>query len=149
VGEITEVNANILRILITNSLLPVIAPIGVDKHGEVYNINADVAAAAVAKEMQADALFFLSDVPGVMLDHVLIHRLSSAEAEKMIAEGSVNNGMIPKIRSGFEALHSGVDAVHFIDGREGHAVLGQLCSTGSIGTGLTFSSGSMAKSVSA
>jgi acetylglutamate kinase len=149
VGEITEVNANLLRILINNALLPVIAPIGVDKQGVVYNINADVAAAAVAKELQADALLFLSDVPGVMLDQVLIHRLSSADADKMIAEGSINNGMIPKIRSGFEALHSGVDAVHFIDGRGEHSVLGQLCSTGSIGTGLAFSSGRMAKSVSA
>jgi acetylglutamate kinase len=149
VGEITAVNSDFLHILINNALLPVVAPIGVDKQGEVFNINADVAAAAIAKEMQADALLFLSDVPGVMVNHVLLHRLSSAEAEKMILDGSVNNGMIPKIRSGFDALHNGVDAVHFIDGREEHAILGQLCSSGSIGTGLVFSTGKMAKSVSA
>jgi acetylglutamate kinase len=149
VGEITGVNSNVLRIFLNNALLPVIAPIGVDNNGAVYNINADVAAAAVAKELQAESLLFLSDVPGVMVNQVLVHRLSYEEATRMINEGSINNGMIPKIRSGFEALHAGVSAVHFIDGREEHAVLGQLCSNGSFGTALSFSSANAAKMASA
>ena len=149
VGEITSVNSEFIHQLLHNGLLPVIAPIGVDDEGTVYNINADVAAAAIAREIQADALLFLSDVPGISINDSLLQQLTYEDASRYMHEGSISGGMIPKIESGFNALDNGVDAVHFIDGREEHSILRQLCSSISIGTGLSLSPERLMKLASA
>ena len=149
VGEVTGVNTEFLHLLLANGFVPVIAPVGVDEDGTVYNTNADVAAAAVAKEIKADALIFLSDVPGISANGALVSRISADEAGRLTSDGTISGGMIPKIESGFRALHDGVEAVHFIDGREEHAVLRQLCSNASIGTQLAYSMRKSAKRATA
>ncbi|MGB6033466.1 MAG: acetylglutamate kinase, partial [Bacteroidota bacterium] len=123
VGEVTEVNTAYLRLLLEQRILPVIAPIGVDADGRPHNINADAAASSIAGAISAEKLVYLSDVPGVIANGSLIPTLDQDEAARLIEEGVVGEGMIPKIRSAFAALDEGVGKVHIIDGRVRHAIL--------------------------
>ena len=136
VGEITGVNTVYLNLLLNNGIMPVIAPIGVNDAGEPHNINADVAASAIAAELKAEKLVFLSDVEGVMAADLLVPSMDGALAEKLMAEGVISNGMIPKIRSAFTALHAGVNKVHLIDGRIKHSILLEIFTDLGIGTEL-------------
>jgi acetylglutamate kinase len=134
VGEVTEVNTAYLRLLLEQRILPVIAPIGVDADGRPHNINADVAASSIAGAISAEKLVYLSDVPGVIANGLLIPTLDQDEAARLIEEGVVGEGMIPKIRSAFAALDEGVGKVHIIDGRVRHAILLEILTKDGIGT---------------
>jgi acetylglutamate kinase len=136
VGQITTVNASFLTTLLTNGVMPVIAPIGVDDRWQPHNINADNAAAAIAAALQAEKLVYLSDVEGVLAGGRLIHTITRGEADRMIATRAISNGMIPKIRSAFKALDSGVKKVHMIDGRVKHSLLLEIFTDEGVGTEL-------------
>ena len=136
VGEITGVNTVYLNLLLNNGIMPVIAPIGVNDACEPHNINADVAASAIAAELRAEKLVFLSDVEGVMAADLLVPSMDQSLAEKLMADGVISNGMIPKIRSAFTALHAGVNKVHLIDGRIKHSILLEIFTDLGIGTEL-------------
>jgi acetylglutamate kinase len=116
--------------------MPVIAPIGVNDAGEPLNINADVAASAIAAELKAEKLVFLSDVEGVMAADLLVPSMDQTVAERLMADGVISNGMIPKIRSAFTALRAGVNKVHLIDGRIKHSILLEIFTDLGIGTEL-------------
>jgi acetylglutamate kinase len=140
VGKITGVNTDYLNLLLTNGIMPVIAPVGVDDRWQVYNINADLAAGALAAALQAEKLVYLSDVEGVMVDGTLVHSMKEHEAEELIDSGVISNGMIPKIRSAFDALDANVNKVHMIDGRVKHSLLLEIFTDTGIGTELVHDS---------
>ncbi|MEW6511976.1 MAG: acetylglutamate kinase [Bacteroidota bacterium] len=136
VGEITEVNTAYLNLLLDHGIMPVIAPIGVNDEGQAHNVNADVAASAIAAALQSEKLVFLSDVEGVMAGGKLVHSMDQAEAERLMDSKVISNGMIPKIRSAFTALNAGVTKVHLIDGRIKHSLLLEIFTEAGIGTEL-------------
>ncbi len=136
VGNIIEVNTQFIRMLMENKLMPVIAPFGVGNDGTIYNVNADLAAAAVASALQAEKLVYLSDVEGVMANNKLISSLTESQSENLLEQGIINGGMIPKVKSAFSTLHSGVNKVHMIDGRKKHSLLLEIFTDEGIGTEL-------------
>lgn len=137
VGEVERVDTELLRHFCERGIIPVIAPLGVDRAGQAYNINADLVADAVAKSLRAEKLILLTDVAGVInAEGQLIPHLSRDETLKLIEEGVIKGGMIPKVRSAFAAMHAGVKKVHIIDGRVAHAVLLEIFTTAGIGTEL-------------
>ena len=140
VGEITGVNVSYLKLLLDNNIMPVIAPIGVNESGQVHNINADLAAASIAAALKAEKLVYLSDVEGVMAQGNLINSMQRDQANRLITEGTISNGMIPKIRSAFTALDAGVNKVHLIDGRVTHSLLLEIFTDAGVGTELVGSS---------
>ena len=116
-------------------LRPVIAPIGVDDAGVTHNVNADEAAGAVARALRAEKLILLTDVEGVKdAQGELIHQLSVSEARKHIAEGTIREGMIPKVECCIESLAEGVASTHVVDGRMRHAILLEIFTDGGVGT---------------
>ncbi len=136
VGEVTGVNTEYLTLQLNHNVMPVIAPVGVDDAWKAYNVNADHAAASIAAALQAEKLVYLSDVEGVLIDGVLIESMNEAEAEELIGRKVISNGMIPKIRSAFRALHAGVTKVHMIDGRVKHSLLLEIFTDTGVGTEL-------------
>ncbi|MDD2869526.1 acetylglutamate kinase [Neomegalonema sp.] len=127
VGNPVEVNPEILQVLIGAGFIPVVAPVGVGREGETYNVNADLAAGAIAAAMNAERLFLLTDVPGVKgADGELLANLTREETEDLIARGVISGGMIPKVRTALNALDLGVKAVAILDGRTPHAALLEL-----------------------
>jgi len=139
VGQATSCHTEDILYAISAGLVPVVSPLG--KHeetGESHNINADLAAAALACALKPAKLVYLSDVPGLLRDpsdqSTLIESVSSAEAQKLIDDGIISGGMIPKITSALEALESGVEKVHFIDGRTPHTLLLEIFTQSGIGT---------------
>ncbi len=134
VGQITDINVNYLHLLLNNNIMPIIAPIGVDSCQQTYNINADVAASKVAAALKAEKLVFLSDVEGVLENSQLIHSMTEEEASRLMKSRVINNGMIPKINSAFEALSAGVNKVHLVDGRVTHSILLEIFTDEGIGT---------------
>jgi acetylglutamate kinase len=138
VGEPEKIDPEVLRNVISSGLIPVIAPIGVGMSGETYNINADTVAGAVAGAMNAARLLLLTDVEGVLdRDGKLIPRLSAAEARRLISEGTISGGMIPKIENAIEAVESGVEAAVILDGRIPHVLLLELFTEHGAGTMIT------------
>ncbi len=136
VGRITAVNTAYINLLLSSGIMPVIAPIGVDGAWQVFNINADIAAGAIAAALQAEKLIYLSDVEGIMADAKLVHSVTEQQAEEMINRGVISKGMIPKVRSAFEALDARVSKVHMIDGRVKHSLLLEIFTDTGIGTEL-------------
>lgn len=138
VGDVVGVNPEIIRTLETGGFIPVIAPVGVGKSGETYNINADWVACKIALSLQAIKFMLLTDVEG-LLDNAgeLISTTTVPETERLLADGSITGGMIPKMRCALEAAKGGVDSVHIIDGRKPHAVLLELFTDRGIGTQVT------------
>lgn len=135
VGEVESVDADIILNLCERKMIPVIAPIGVDSASQAYNINADLVAGAIAGSLQARKLILLTDVEGVTDGSGnLVSHLSRAEADKMLEEGVIRGGMIPKVRCALEALKDGVEKVHIIDGRVPHVVLLEVFTDTGIGT---------------
>lgn len=138
VGEIECVNPQVLDSLARENFVPVVAPIATGVGGETYNINADLAAAAIAEATGAVKLLLLTDVPGIYRDFAdktsLIHELTADAAEKLIADGAVSKGMIPKVRCCVDAVRGGVEKAHIVDGREPHAILIELFSDAGCGT---------------
>jgi acetylglutamate kinase len=115
VGQITQVNTAALQMFLAQKMLPVIAPIGFGFDGHAYNINADHAALAVAKALNADALQFVTNVPGVKIDGAVAWRLTPGEIEAHIASGQIGGGMVPKVRSATDAIAAGVRRVVICD----------------------------------
>lgn len=134
VGEVTDVNASLIRNLLRDDYLPVIAPIGVDLEGTIYNVNADIAAGPIAASLSATKLVYLTDIEGVKINNSLVSHLTQSEAQKYIADGTISGGMIPKVESALAALETGVQKVHIIDGRVEHALLLEIFTSEGIGT---------------
>lgn len=140
VGEIDQVNPKILFDLLEKDFLPVVCPIGYDSHFDTYNINADDAACAIAREMNAEKLAFLTDIEGVYRDFSdkasLISELTVEEAEYFVKNGNVGGGMIPKLTNCIDALREGVSRVHILDGRIPHCLLLEIFTNRGIGTAI-------------
>jgi len=134
VGEITSVNVPFLSLLLQNGMMPVIAPVGVGENGQLFNINADLAAGAVAIALKAEKLVYLSDTEGILVRDKLVSTLTKNEANKFIGDGSIFGGMIPKVTSAFDTLDSGVNKVHIIDGRIKHSLLLEIFTDEGVGT---------------
>lgn len=135
VGEPAHVNPTVLKLVLKEDIIPVIAPVAPGEDGETYNINADTAAGAIAGALNATRLLFLTDVPGVLdKDGKLIKQLSVAKAHELIADGTISGGMIPKVETCIEALERGVEGVVILNGKVPHAVLLELFTDGGAGT---------------
>ena len=140
VGEITEVNPKIIMDLLDNDFLPIVCPIGMDDNFQTYNINADDAACAIAKAVQAAKLAFLTDIEGVYKDKddpdTLISELTVEEAKDLIGDGYIGGGMLPKLNNCIEAIEQGVSRVHILDGRIAHCLLLEIFTNRGIGTAI-------------
>ena len=140
VGEVKKVNPEILYDLLEKDFLPIICPIGVDDDFNTYNINADDAACAIAKAIAAEKLAFLTDIEGVCKDPsdktTLISEMSISEAKKLIEDGFIGGGMLPKLKNCIDAVESGVNRVHILDGRVAHSLLLEFFTNRGIGTAL-------------
>ncbi len=138
VGEPGEVDTGPIHSMLAEGVIPVITPLGVGPEARTHNINADVAAAAVAKALRARKLAFLSDVPGLLRDprdpQSLISTLQQREIERLVEHGVISGGMLPKIKSCMEALGAGVRKVHMIDGRMQHSLLLEMFTDKGVGT---------------
>jgi acetylglutamate kinase len=135
VGEVAQVRAALLHRLDEGRFIPVIAPVGVDEKGQSYNINADLAAAAVASALKAEKLIVLTDVPGILDGKgVLVSSLSRDAADRMVRDGVIAGGMLPKVRACLEALAGGVAKAHVVDGRTPHAILLEMFTDAGVGT---------------
>jgi len=138
VGEVVDVNINLLQEIVKNSTIPVIAPIGKDNLGTTYNINADDVALAISKALNAEKLIYLTDVLGVLRDvkdsKSLISEMNLDQAQEFIKNGVISDGMIPKVKCCVEAIQSGVKNVHIIDGRIEHSLLLEILTPHGIGT---------------
>lgn len=138
VGEITSVEPGILFDLLEKDFLPIVAPIGMDDKFDTYNINADDAACAVAKSVEAEKLAFLTDIEGIYRDindkSSFISRLSTKDAKELLNEGIVGGGMLPKLNNCIDAVENGVKNVHILDGRVLHCLLLEIFTDKGIGT---------------
>jgi acetylglutamate kinase len=138
VGEPEAINPEILHTMMKSEIIPVIAPIGVGRGGETYNINADTVAGAVAGALNAERLILLTDVEGVLdKDKKLVPRLTVREARALIADGTISGGMIPKIQTAIDAVEAGVTAAVILDGRIPHVLLLELFTEHGAGTLIT------------
>ena len=140
VGEITKVNAKILYDLLEKDFLPIVAPIGLDDNFDTYNINADDAACAIAKAVNAEKLAFLTDIEGLYRDindkSSFISRITAQQAENLINSGIIGGGMLPKLNNCTSAIRSGVNRVHILDGRIAHCLLLEIFTNHGIGTAI-------------
>ena len=140
VGEITEVNPQILYDLLEKDFLPIICPVGMDAEYNSYNINADDAACAIAKAVKAEKLAFLTDIEGVYKDpkdkDTLISELRVSEARELIGDGFIGVGMLPKLNNCIDAIENGVSRVHILDGRIAHCLLLEIFTNRGIGTAI-------------
>ncbi|MEZ5818927.1 MAG: acetylglutamate kinase [Hyphomicrobiaceae bacterium] len=135
VGDPMQVNPHIVDVIIASDLIPVVAPLGVSPEGETLNINADTFASALAAAMKAKRLLLLTDVEGVLdKSGKLIEALTIDEARRLIADGTISGGMIPKIEGCIEVVEAGVEAVVIINGKVAHAVLLELFTEHGAGT---------------
>ncbi len=141
VGRVTQVNVGLIEGLQEQGYVPVVAPIARGEDGRPYNVNADVAAGALAAALGASKLVYLTDVEGLYRnladEDSLVSRITSGEVEALIDGGSVSTGMLPKLRSSVAALRDGVEQVHILDGRMQHAVLLEIFTPEGIGTMIT------------
>jgi acetylglutamate kinase len=135
VGQIDTVNPELVRNLLDDGFLPVVAPIATDAAGGSYNINADIAAARIAQALGAEKLILLTDVAGILDQAGKLQPFLAVEAAKaQIKKGSISEGMVPKVECAMDALLGGVRQVHIIDGRVSHAVLLEIFTRGGVGT---------------
>lgn len=138
VGEITRVNVQPILDVLDMGYLPVISTVGCDVEGNAYNINADTAAARIAAELKAESLISMTDIRGILRDpkddSTLIPEIQVSEAPALMREGIISGGMIPKVECCVEAIESGVERVHIIDGRVAHSILLEIFTDSGIGT---------------
>lgn len=138
VGDVRDVNSELIDTLLEHDFVPIIAPIGLGDDYKSYNINADDAACAIAKSMKAEKLVFMTDIEGVCRDandpSTLLSVLTLAEANRMIEEEFVGGGMLPKLRNCIDAVEGGVGRVHILDGRQEHCLLLEFYTKRGIGT---------------
>ena len=140
VGDIRQVNPKVLYDLLEKDFLPIVAPIGLDDNFQTYNINADDAACAIAKAVNAEKLAFLTDIEGLYRDindkSSFISRLTADQAEELIAQGCIGGGMLPKLGNCTSAVKNGVNRVHILDGRIPHCLLLEIFTNEGIGTAI-------------
>ncbi len=135
VGDIESIDPSVVKALQDDAFIPVVSPIGFGLHNESYNINADVVASKLATVLQAEKLLMLTNISGVLdKDKNLLTELSIKDIDALIADGTINGGMIPKIAGAIDAAKSGVKAVHIIDGRVPHAMLLEILTEQAFGT---------------
>jgi len=135
VGDVTQINPEIIHTLTDRGFIPIIAPVGIGKNGETYNINADVVASKIASALDAERLILVTDVDGVLdSDKKLVSSVDDQEINEMIAHGNIKGGMIPKVECALDALKNGVKKTHIINGKTPHAVLLELFTDSGIGT---------------
>jgi len=140
VGKITNINFKVLELIAKDEYIPVVAPIGVGKDGQIYNINADTVAGAIASALKAEKLMLLTDVEGIKYSNdsnEIIWEISKNEVYELIEKNIINGGMIPKVLGCIEALDAGVNRVHIIDGRIPHCILLEIFTDTGIGTMIT------------
>ncbi|MBT3436502.1 MAG: acetylglutamate kinase [Oceanospirillaceae bacterium] len=138
VGEVSAINTNVLDMLHNSDFIPVIAPIGVDDEGNSYNINADLVAGKVAEILQAEKLMLLTNTAGLLdKEGNLLTGLSTAQVDRLIADGTIYGGMLPKIGCALDAVNGGVKRAHIIDGRVNHATLLEIFTDQGVGTLIT------------
>lgn len=138
VGDVDKINPELLKNLMSQGYIPVVAPVGVDQDGQSYNINADYVAGEIAAALEADKLILLTDVEGIFADYhdknTLISELQTGEVPDKIRQGVISGGMIPKVECCVQALAGGVNATHIIDGRLAHSILLEIFTDRGIGT---------------
>jgi acetylglutamate kinase len=141
VGDIVEINARLLRLLLDNGYIPVISSLGADEQGNVYNINADTIAAEIAVRLQVEKLILLTDVDGILRDRddpsSRISRVSVEEAERLVRERVVSSGMLPKIAAIAHLIRRGVRSAHIINGSKRNALLHEVFTDEGAGTMIT------------
>ena len=141
VGEVTDVNTDLLVRLLAEGLIPVISTIGADAKGQAYNINSDTVAGAVAEALEAEKVVYLTDVAGLLEDvdqpDSLIGRTTAGSLAARLASGKIVGGMIPKIEACISAVRNGVNSAHLLDGRVPHVVLVELFTDAGVGTMIT------------
>ena len=138
VGEVDQIDTEVLKVILQSDFIPVIAPIGVDRKGNSYNINADLVAGKLAEVLQAEKLMLLTNVAGLLdKEGEILTGLSTAEVDALIKDGTISGGMLPKIGCALDAVKSGVASSHIIDGRVPHAVLLEIFTNEGIGTLIT------------
>ncbi len=135
VGEVQRINVEVLMTLERSNMIPVIAPVGVGRDGETYNINADLVAGSIAGALHAKKLILMTDVPGVLdKEGVLIPSMTIAEAAEAMQQETLRGGMIPKVQCAVDALQEGAEKVHIVDGRIPHAILLEIFTDAGVGT---------------
>ena len=135
VGKPTRIDDKLIKSIIKENFIPVVSPMGIDEKKQTYNINADTAAGALAKSLRSRRLMLMTDVEGVYnKEKKLISEIKSAEAEKLLYDGTITEGMIPKMRTCIDAIENGVRGVVIIDGRKSHSILFELFSDKGSGT---------------
>ena len=135
VGNVVDINPDIIHTLTAKGFIPIIAPVGFGKNGETYNINADIVASKIASALDAERLILVTDVDGVLdTDKKVISSVDAKAIEKMIKTGDIKGGMIPKVECALDALKNGVKKSHIINGKLSHAVLLELFTDSGIGT---------------
>ncbi len=138
VGEIKEINTEVIKLLESNDVIPVISSIGVDKNSQTYNINADYVAGAIAGKLQADRLIFLTDVDGILLDYnnkqTLIDEIDVEKVNDLIERGIISGGMLPKVTTCLDAIENGVENVVILNGKLEHSLLLELFTEEGAGT---------------
>ena len=135
VGEIERIDPELIQLLDSRDFVPVIAPIGVGRDGEAYNINADLVAGKLAETLKAEKLVLMTNTPGVLDKRgALLTGLTASEIERLFADGTIHGGMLPKIGSALEAVKNGVRGSHIIDGRVEHALLLEVLTNEGVGT---------------
>lgn len=138
VGEVSRINTKVLDMLIKDDFIPVIAPVGVGQDGHSYNINADLVAGKVAEALQAEKLMLLTNTPGLLdKEGQLLTGLNAERVDRLIADGTIYGGMLPKIQCALDAVQSGVKSSHIIDGRVEHAVMLEVFTDEGVGTLIT------------
>lgn len=135
VGEVEQINAAVVDMLVHGDFVPVIAPIGIGEDGHSYNINADLVAGKVAEVLKAEKLILLTNTQGLLdRDGQLLTGLTLAKVDELVADGTIHGGMLPKIRCALDAVAGGVNSAHIIDGRVEHAVLLEILTDQGVGT---------------
>ena len=135
VGEVSNINPDIIYTLIEKGFIPIIAPVGIGDNGETYNINADLVASKIAEALNAERLMLVTDVDGVLdTDSKLISSINTEDIKELIGLEGIKGGMIPKVECALDALNNGVKKSHIINGRLSHAVLLELFTDSGIGT---------------
>ena len=135
VGEVESIDPEVIQVLTAQNFVPVIAPVGVGKDGESYNINADLVAGKLAEILKAEKLVVLTNTPGVLdKSGKLLTGLTARKIDELFADGTISGGMLPKIGSALEAVKNGVNSCHIIDGRVEHAVLLEILTNEGVGT---------------
>jgi acetylglutamate kinase len=134
VGEVEHINTDYIDLLCQAGLIPVIAPIGFDDKGNIYNINADDAASSIAIALKAEKLIYVSDVEGIHVGDRILKTICKGEAADFIEQGIISGGMIPKVLSAFKTLDAGVGKIHLIDGKSTHSLLLEIFTHEGVGT---------------